>query len=193
MGFSLGDLWSGADDLSGGLLGLGKSAVNYLLPQTGTPQQPYLDSIKKREQGTFDQQGQLSNLLFAQAQGQGPSVAGAQLGQGLDLINRGQMAQAAGANGQNGVLARYQAMQAAAQQGAALNQQQAIARAQETAHAQALLGQNLGNQAGESSNMYGTVSGAANTSQLNNNNEKNKLLTGITGGLSDGLGSLAFV
>lgn len=65
-----------------------------------------------------------------------PSVARAQLGEGLDSITRNQLASAAGASGVNGANARLSAMGNSAGAGAQENQTQALLRAQEVANAQ---------------------------------------------------------
>lgn len=148
--------------------------------------------LREREAGTFAQQNALAGLLFAQAKGQGPSFAGLQLGAGLDQINRNAMSQAAGATGQGGILARYGAMQSAADAAAQTNQAAALARADEINQARQALGQNLGMMQDSNNTLYGTnVSGFANLrntatqGQANNNLQFNKLFGGLTKGGSD--------
>lgn len=193
----LGDtLWNGA-----------KSAYNYFVPQVGqpgiTPQEQQLldrnNALVAREQGVFDQQGQLSNLLFMQATGVGPSFAGAQLGAGLEMANRNALSASAGAGGNNGVLARYAAMNNAAQLAAQTNQQQGMARTQEMLDGRQLLGQNLHQMAGQSSNLYGTnlqgftgLRGVDVQQQANANAQKNKVLgAGLSFASAKGASSLA--
>lgn len=149
----------------------------------------YLNALKQQEADAYARQTGLANTLQATANGQGPSVAGLQLGQGLDMIDRNAMTSAAGATGNGGVLARYGAMQAAAGAAAQTQQQAAIARAAEIAHAQTTLGNVLGNQATEGTSQYNATTGntnAANTNSINlqKNNEdfETKLLgSGLNG------------
>ncbi len=104
--------------------------------------------------------------------GLGPSVAGAQLGQGLEQINRAQGSQAAGVGGEGGVLARYEAMNSAAGAGAAANQSAALARATEVANAQHNLEDVLGNESTTAGNIYGTNVTGVNTGNANSITEK---------------------
>ena len=120
-----------------------------------------------QQQAAYAQQQQLAGNLMQTANGQGPSVAGLQLGQGLEQIQRGQQAQAAGATGQGGVLARYAAMTGAANAGAQENQAAALARAAEVAHAQQNLGGVLNNESSTAANIYGTQVGGQNAANAN--------------------------
>jgi hypothetical protein len=88
----------------------------------------------QQAQALADEKAQRDRLT-AIANGTGPSVAGLQLGQGLEQIQRQTGSEAAGTRGEGGVLARYGTMQAGANADAATNQAAAIARAQEIANA----------------------------------------------------------
>ena len=127
----------------------------------------YAQAIMQQQQQAYAQQQQLAGNLMQTAEGKGPSVAGLQLGQGLEQIQRGQLEQAAGATGQGGVLARYAAMNNAATAGAAENQQAALARAAEVAHAQQALGGVLNNESSTAANIYGTQISGQNAAQAN--------------------------
>lgn len=89
------------------------------------------------------QQQQLANQLMAQAQGQGPSLAQAQLQQATDQNIAQQMAMAASTRGGNLAMAQRQAAMNAGQAQQQMAGQSAIARLQEQNQAQALLGQTL--------------------------------------------------
>lgn len=106
----------------------------------------------QQAQALKDEQAERDRLT-AIASGQGPSVAGLQLGQGLQQIQRQEASQVAGTRGEGGVLARYGAMQAGGQAAAATNEAQAIARAQEEAAANQQL-------SGLASNTLGTTTTA---------------------------------
>lgn len=106
-------------------------------------------------------QSQLGQTLNADIAGTAPSVAGTQLRQGLEQIQRGADSQASGATGTNAGLARYGAIQASGAAGAEANQDAAMARVQERANAIAAKGQLLGQQQQGANQMYATnVSGA---------------------------------
>lgn len=154
---------------------------------TGLSEADYRLLLQQRGGQVFDQQNQLNQLLLQRAQGGGPSLAGAQLGAGLDQINRTATSGAAGASGQGGVLARFAAMNAASSAGAQANQTAALARVAEIQGAQHELGANLGTMGGTNANEYGTnISGQVGTQRNNIDknqgymNEGNKLLgTGL--------------
>ncbi len=205
MGFSLGGLWDDAKGAGKTALGWGSGYSELkamgLMPETGQPgvtgpEQQLLDrnnALATREQAGYDQQQQLAKMLMGASLGQGPSLAGLQLNQGLEQINRGSMNQAAGAGGNNGVLARYAAMGSAAQAGAQTNQQAALARADEINQARALLGQNLGNMGQQTGNLYGAnLTGYGNQrgidvkQQENANALRTKLLGSALGAVSGG-------
>lgn len=93
----------------------------------------------QREQTAYDREGDLATYLNNVATGNGPSVAGAQLAAGQDQAARQQLAQAAGASGNNAALSRLIAMNNTAGLQAATNQQQSLARAQEERDALAQL------------------------------------------------------
>lgn len=98
-------------------------------------------------QQTQQQQGQLAGTLQAAANGQGPSVGGAQLTQGLGQAANQQLAIAAGANGASGPLAQMLAARNIGNLATGTNQSAAIVRAQEAEAARQQLGQLLQNQA----------------------------------------------
>jgi hypothetical protein len=104
----------------------------------------------------------LSRHLNDVIAGNAPSVAGAQLQQGLGQIRQQADSQASGASGTNAGLARLQAIQTGGDAAAGVNQQMALVRAQEIADATRNSGAVLGNMASQSAGMYGTnVGGAA--------------------------------
>lgn len=124
-----------------------------------------LDTLGKYGQ-QFDQsisgEQALSRHLNDVIAGQAPSVAGAQLQQGLGQIRQQADSQASGSSGANAGLARLQAIQTGGQAAAQTNQTGALLRAQEQAAAVQNQGAVLGNIAGQSAQMYGTgVSGAS--------------------------------
>lgn len=97
--------------------------------------------------------------------GRAPSVAEAQLEQGLGQIRQAADSEASGTSGNNAALARIQAIQTGGAATANANQTATLLRAQEVADAERNQGAVLGNVAGQSANMYGTnLSGAANFS-----------------------------
>jgi hypothetical protein len=88
-----------------------------------------------REAEAYGREASLADTLNAVAHGQGPTVAGTQLAIGQDQAARQQLAQAAGASGNNAALARMNAMGNTAQLQAQTNQAASLARAQEEANA----------------------------------------------------------
>jgi hypothetical protein len=107
-----------------------------------------------RQAAAFNGQNQLATNYQGTITGTAPnsSVALTQLGSGLAQIQGAQNAAAAGASGENAVVARRTAAQNIAGQQQAANAQQAQIRAQETAAAQSGL-----------SNLYANQQQAANT------------------------------
>lgn len=151
----------GLSSLVGGLIGVDN-------PSTG-PYDAAAEEAKRqrqqygaREAGNYAQEQDLSGYLRGTIAGtNGPSVAQTQLRHGLDQSNADSMAAGAGATGINSVLARYQARQAQGDQGAQLQQQAAMLRAQEVAQAvqqQAQLRTAMGAQ---SAGLYGQNLNAA--------------------------------
>ena len=107
----------------------------------------------------------LSKHLNDVIAGQAPSVAQAQLQEGLGQVRQQADSQASGASGANAGLARMTAIQAGGAAAAQVNQQAAELRAREQAAAVQNQGAVLGNIATQSAGMYGTnVTGAANFS-----------------------------
>jgi len=105
----------------------------------------------------------LSQHLAEVIAGRAPSVAGAQLAEGVGQIRQQADSMASGASGANAGIARLQAIQTGGSAMANANQQAALLRAQEIAAATANQGAVLGNIANQNANMYGTgLSGAAN-------------------------------
>lgn len=191
LGFALGGpAGAGIGAYGGKLLG---GAIGGLFGGSSgpSPQQIYEDQLKQREAAVFARESALADHLQSVANGQGPSVAGQQLGQGLDQISRNALTQAAGTTGNGGVLARFGAMQAAATAGAQANQSQSLVRAQEIANANQQLGGVLGNQATQSTGMLGTVTGAQNAANANNINSTKNSSDAATNLLGSGLNGLA--
>ena len=118
-------------------------------------------SYQSREQQDYVAQQQYLRDLQARAAGTAPSVAQNQLQAGLDTLNRQQQSATAGASGSNGALAGYGAMLAEGQNAAALQQQQSLLRAQETANALGMQGQTLNSMGARSQAGYGTALNAA--------------------------------
>lgn len=109
-----------------------------------------------REAQNYGQEQDLAGSLRGTIAGTGgPSVAQAQLQQGLDANNSSMMAAGAGASGENSVLARYQARQAMGDRAAQMQQAGAILRAQEVAQAQQQLAQLRAAMGGQSIGLYG--------------------------------------
>lgn len=132
--------------IGGGLGGLAEGALTSGGPSSSTSA-AQLAEEQERERQAYLQQQQLAQQLRDIASGKTPSVASTDLAAGLDQINRNASSMAAGARGNTGALARYGAMQAAAQAGAQTNQAAAIAAARERAAATAQLGGVLGTEA----------------------------------------------
>lgn len=110
-------------------------------------------------------ENELARHLSDVIAGRAPSVAGAQLQQGLGQVRQAADSEASGASGNNAALARIEAIQAGGAAGASANQTGAILRAEEVANAERNEGAVLGNVAGQSAQMYGTnLSGAVNFS-----------------------------
>jgi hypothetical protein len=99
--------------------------------------------------------------LNAIANGQGPSVAGAQLTQGLEQIERGVNQESSDQRGNNGILARYAAINGGAEAASQANQSQALARATEEANARNQIAGILNNESNTAAGIYGTNSAAA--------------------------------
>lgn len=124
--------------------------------------------------GAMAQQNSLAGDLNKTIAGTAPSVARAQLEQGLSQIVQDQNSAASGATGEDAALARQNAMHNIGNAEAATNAQTAGLRAQEVQGAEQQLGNVLGAEAGESAGMYGTgvnaslnASGQAGTEQGN--------------------------
>ncbi len=98
----------------------------------------------------------LSKHLADVIAGRAPSVANAQLQQGLGEIRQQADSEASGATGVNAALARMTATQTAGDASARANQTASLIRAQEIANAERNQGAVLGNIAGQSTQMYGT-------------------------------------
>ncbi len=113
-------------------------------PSIGSPEAALAGGFNQDPQAQFrNQQLALGNALMAQANGQGPSVAGSQLQQSTEMNLQAALAQAASSRGGNLGAAQYQLGNARAniQQQAAM--QLAQARIQEQMAARAQLGQVL--------------------------------------------------
>lgn len=124
-------------------------------------------TIDQTQQAQFrDQQLALGNALMAQANGQGPSLAGSQLRQSTEMNLQAAMAQAASARGGNLGAAQYQLGNARAniQQQAAM--QLAQARIQEQMAARSQLGQVLDSGRGADIGL------AMNQAQMNQQNNQ---------------------
>ena len=101
----------------------------------------------------YAQQQHLANNLWGVVCGQGPSVAGTQLQEGLDQSLANGNSMAASGTGVNGALARYAAILSAGNQAAQTNQAGALLRAQEEAQARQQLGGVTGAMAGEAGSL----------------------------------------
>lgn len=136
-----------------------------------------------------------------------PSVASAQLGQGVNAANAAALGQAAQATGQNSALANRAAMQQGGAQLAQANAAQAQIRAQEVANAQSGLGaiyasqlgaqgQQANTAAGAASQFSGTNASLANTTQTDNekaaeaNAKANSNMLGTLGGAASTVAAL---
>jgi Chaperone of endosialidase len=98
---------------------------------------------------TLASENSLGAHLNAQINGTAPSVAQGQLEQGLAQISQQQLAQASGATGTSGALARSDAMRNTGMAQATENQQAGAARATEVANAENAEGNLLNNEAGQ--------------------------------------------
>lgn len=133
-------------------------------------------------------QADLVAMLEAQARGEGPSLAQAQLQKATDRNQKGQQALAAGAQGPNAMLAQFQAMQNSAGLGAQASQDAAIARMQEQFNAQSQLGGAIGqarygdeannqfNAAARNQNAWGNLQ-----AQMENRGQNNSMLMNAYG------------
>lgn len=118
-----------------------------------------LRDAQAAQAGARGGQDALIQALLARSQGQGVSPAELQLREAAER-NQAMIAGALAAQrGVNPALAARQIAMGGAQQQQATNQQAAILRAQEQNAAQALLGQTLGQQRGQDSQMFGLGSG----------------------------------
>jgi hypothetical protein len=116
---------------------------------------------RTREGQDYANQAEFAGHLRALASGRGPTVAGTQLAIGMDQAANQQLAQAAGAGGSNGALARMQAMKNTGTMQAATNQQAALARAAEASEANRALGATLTNMGNQSAGMTKQATDAA--------------------------------
>jgi hypothetical protein len=174
LGSTFGPVGTALGSVAGGYLGsaIGGGLGSLFGSSNSGPSAQQLQAMK-------DEQA-LRDRLTRIASGQGPSVAGLQLGQGLEQIDRSLASDAAGTRGAGGVLAHYGAMQAGANATAATNQAAAIARAQEIANANNAL-------AGLTGSTLGTTT-AANTAAnaLDFDKTKTYLGAGLQGATSLG-------
>lgn len=120
-------------------------------------------SYDAREAAAYGGEGQTADYLNSIAHGMGPTVAGTQLAVGEDQAARQQLAQAAGASGNNAALARMVAMGNTGLLDANTNQAQALARAGEMTNAINQLAGVQGNMVGQSQAMGGQKLSAADT------------------------------
>lgn len=107
----------------------------------------------QREAGAYQQQQDLAGALTQMVSGNGPTVAGNQLAIGQQQAAEQQLAQAAGASGNNAALARMAAMGNTEQLQSQTNQQAALQRAQEQTTAMNALGNVTGSLEQESAGM----------------------------------------
>lgn len=111
-------------------------------------------------QGALTGQGQLAASLNNTINNpSSPSVAGTQLGIGLDANDRQQLSLAGGATGANSFLAARNAANNINQANLATNQARALTRAGEVATAQGQLGSVFNNIGGEGQGLYSTDTG----------------------------------
>lgn len=109
----------------------------------------------------FQRQTQVARGYDAVIAGTAPSVAQAQLQEGVGQIGQEQQAQASGATGTNAAIARIAAMNNTGQAQATANQHAALVRATEVDQARRAQAGIAGQQAGEAGSMYGAnLSGA---------------------------------
>lgn len=94
-------------------------------------------------------QNALAFQLRAQANGQGPSLAGLQLNQGLEQMMAAQRSQAASARGMSPLMAQRMAAQNIAASQGQVNQQAAMARMQEQLNAQGMYSNVLSGMRGQ--------------------------------------------
>jgi len=99
-----------------------------------------------RESDIFGQQSDLAGYLNDVIAGKTPSVAEMQLGAGLDSIKRSTLGLTSGIGGATSPLAQITALNANSRAGGIVNQQQAIARAEDVARARNELAQLLNAQ-----------------------------------------------
>lgn len=112
--------------------------------QAGPGPQVQAATINQDPQAQFRQgQSQLAQQLMQQAQGQGPSIAAAQMQAGMDQAMQNQMAGLASQRGMNAGLAGRLVAQQGADQQAKIAQQAGLMRLQEQNQAQQQLGQAL--------------------------------------------------
>lgn len=123
-------------------------------------QQAYAQMDRGQADQARAQQGQLADMLMQQAQGQGPSIAQAQLQAASDQNMR--QAMALGASGRGpGAMAQMKAIgDQRSQIGAQQSQDSAMLRLQEQLGARQMLGQHLGGMRGQDQQMYGMDLGA---------------------------------
>lgn len=112
-----------------------------------------------REQADYARQEGYGRTLLDTIHGQTPSVAGLQLQQGMDAINRQGQSAVAGASGNNAGIIGYGSLLSGGQMAAQLQGQQAIQRAHEIATAQGLYGNLLGGMGARSAQLEGTTLG----------------------------------
>jgi hypothetical protein len=142
-----------------------------------------------QQEQSRDMQMSLANQLQQQAAGQGPSVAGQQLQQGLQQQLLQQRAQAASMGGDvNPFLAQRQLSDQGAQAQQATNAQMAMARTQEQMNAQGALGGLTGQMRGMDQNVAAMAQqSAVNNAQLYqqqqqiNNQAAQYAMSGLTG------------
>lgn len=122
-----------------------------------------LPGYDKREATAYGGEGATADYLNSIAHGTGPSVAGTQLAVGEDMAAKQQLAQAAGASGNNAALARMAAMGNTGLLQTQTNQQQSVARAGEMTNALNQLAGVQGNMVNQSQAESGQKISAADT------------------------------
>lgn len=130
----------------GGLLGAfgGGNSDEEEMRRRSNGRAPQMDPAAQSRYSAFrGNQSDLIAMLEAQARGEGPSLAQAQLQAATDRNQKGQQALAAGAQGPNAMLAQFQAMQNSSGLGMQAAQDAAMARMQEQYNAQNQLGLTL--------------------------------------------------
>lgn len=140
-------------------------------------------AYQTREGAAYNAEGGVANDLNSIAHGVGPSVAGNQLQIGQQQAANQQLAQAAGASGNNAALARTTAMTNTAGLQAQTNQQQALARAKEESDAYSNLANVTGNMANQSGQRVDATTGAgqAFTKDANDEEQAREGLSASTG------------